>query len=50
MIEKLMPGVISSKTLANLHSLGVGPASFKMGRKVFYERDAFVEWLLNYKG
>ena len=32
-IEKLMPGVISSKTLANLQWLGKGPAYFKRGAK-----------------
>ena len=44
-IEKLIPGVISSKSLANLSSLGEGPPSYRHGRKVFYERQAFLEWL-----
>lgn len=46
-IETLMPGIISSKTLSNLHSVGKGPIFFKKnGRTVFYERDSFIEWFL----
>jgi hypothetical protein len=45
-IEELMPGIISSKTLSNLHSLGRGPQFFKIGRRVFYERESFIEWFL----
>lgn len=45
-IEKLMPGIISSKTLSNLHSVGKGPKFFKIGRRAFYERESFIEWLL----
>ena len=44
-IEKLLPGIISSKTLANLDSAGLGPPSYKCGRKVIYEKGAFLEWL-----
>ena len=45
-VEKLLPGIINSKTLANLDSAGEGPATYyKQGRKVFYERDSFLEWL-----
>ena len=44
-IEELMPGLINPKTLANLSSIGQGPQTFKQGRKVFYERDSFLEWL-----
>jgi hypothetical protein len=45
-IEKLMPGIISSKTLSNLHSVGKGPEFYKVGRRAYYERDSFIEWLL----
>ena len=45
-IEQLLPGIISSKTLANLHSLGLGPKCYKLGRNVFYDRETFVSWLL----
>ena len=45
-IEQLLPRVISSKTLANLHSLGLGPECYKLGRNVFYDREIFISWLL----
>jgi hypothetical protein len=45
-IEQLLPGIISSKTLANLHSLGLGPECYKLGRTVLYDREIFVSWLL----
>lgn len=45
-IEQLMPGIISSKTLSNLHSVGKGPKFFKIGRRAFYERESFIEWFL----
>jgi hypothetical protein len=45
-VENLLPGIISSKTLANYLSLGKGPNYYKLGRNVFYQRDEFIEWLL----
>jgi hypothetical protein len=45
-IERLLPGLISAKTLANMHSLGIGPPAFHRGRLVIYFREDFVEWLL----
>lgn len=47
MVETLMPGVISSKTLANLQWRGAGPPYHKLGRKVIYEKSAFLDWLIN---
>lgn len=44
-IEKFFPGVIARGTLANLNSKGLGPRYIKRGRKVFYYRDDFIEWL-----
>ena len=44
-VEKLLGGVISSKTLANLSSLGDGPKRMRMGRKVVYRTVDFLEWL-----
>ena len=44
-VEKLLPGIITSKTLANLGSAGLGPNSYRHGKKVFYEKDAFLDWL-----
>lgn len=44
-VPKLIPG-ISKGALANADCLGAGPAGrFKVGRRVYYERDAFIEWL-----
>ena len=47
-VNDLLPGVISSKTLANLDSLGKGPEFVKAGRSVLYTRDSFVPWLLEH--
>lgn len=44
-INKLLPGVIEPKTLANLASLGEGPPFMMIRRKVVYDRDSFLKWL-----
>ena len=44
-VEKLLGGVISSKTLANLDSLGEGPKRMRVGRKVVYLTEDLLEWL-----
>jgi predicted DNA-binding transcriptional regulator AlpA len=44
-VEQLLGGVISSKYLANLDSLGTGPARMRIGRKVAYRTDTLLEWL-----
>ena len=44
-VEKLLGGVISSKTLANLDSLGEGPKRMRVGRKVVYKTEDLLEWL-----
>ena len=44
-IEKLLGGVVSSKTLANLDSLGMGPKRMRIGRKVAYMTEDLLEWL-----
>jgi predicted DNA-binding transcriptional regulator AlpA len=44
-VEELLGGVISSKTLANLDSLGAGPKRMRMGRKVVYLTEDLLEWL-----
>ena len=44
-VDQLLPGILSSKTLANLGSAGEGPKYFKHGKKVIYERDSFLAWL-----
>lgn len=46
-VEQLLPGIISSKTLANLDSQGLGPKNrYTQGRKVFYRREEFIEFLM----
>ena len=44
-VEKLLGGVISSKSLANLDSLGEGPKRMRIGRKVVYKTEDLLEWL-----
>jgi hypothetical protein len=44
-VEELLGGVISSKTLANLDSLGEGPKRMRMGRKVVYLTEDLLDWL-----
>ena len=46
-LDEILPGVVSSKSLANLAWRGVGPPFYKMGRKVYYEKSSFIEWLIN---
>ena len=44
-VEKLLGGVVSSKTLANLDSLGMGPKRIRVGRKIAYLTEDLLEWL-----
>jgi hypothetical protein len=44
-VEEILGGVISSKSLANLDSLGEGPKRMRVGRKVVYRTVDFLEWL-----
>ena len=44
-IDGLFPGVISSKSQANIDSAGEGPPAFRHGRLIFYNRDSYLEWL-----
>jgi len=47
-IPHLLPGIISSKSLANLQSLGQGPEAIKAGRTVIYTKEKFLPWLLKH--
>ncbi|WP_457756064.1 hypothetical protein [Thermodesulfatator indicus] len=47
-VEKLLPGVISRRTLENLDSMGRGPKGIGNGKKILYVREEFVAWLINY--
>jgi predicted DNA-binding transcriptional regulator AlpA len=44
-VEKLLGGVISSKSLANLDSLGEGPERMRIGRKIAYLTEDLLRWL-----
>jgi hypothetical protein len=44
-IEKFLGGVISSKRLANLDSLGEGPKRMRIGRKIAYRTEDLLNWL-----
>ena len=44
-VEELLGGIISSKRLANLDSLGEGPKRIRVGRKVAYITEDLLEWL-----
>lgn len=43
--SKLFCGLYTSGSLANLDSQGKGPKTIKLGRKVVYIREDFIEWL-----
>jgi len=46
-VGELTGGMVNTKTLANLDSQGKGPARFRLGKLVAYEREAFLTWLEN---
>lgn len=47
-VGKLTCGIVHPKTLANLDSLGKGPSRrCLIGKRVFYERDSFMEWFVS---
>lgn len=44
-VEKATGGLIKRHNLSNLDSKGEGPPSFRVGRKVGYEKQAFIKWI-----
>ena len=46
-VETVLGGVVSSKTLANMDSLGTGPKRMRSGRKIVYRTEDLLEWLSN---
>jgi len=44
-IEKFFPGILNSKTLANLESQGIGIRKYKLGKKVFYSIDDILNYI-----
>lgn len=42
---KMMGGLFTAGTLANLDCLGKGPGGSLIGRKKVYERESFIAWL-----
>ena len=47
--EKLN-GIFTKETLANYAHTGKGPKLHTMGRRVFYVREEFLDWLESYLG
>lgn len=47
---KHLGGILKAATLRNIDMQGKGPKiKTRIGRKVAYERDSFVDWLRQYK-
>lgn len=44
-VEKFTGGIVNPRYLANLDSIGEGPPRVRVGRKVAYPVQAFIEWL-----
>ena len=44
-VGKLLGGVISSRRLANLDSIGEGPPRFKISGRVVYRTEELLTWL-----
>ena len=44
-VEKFSGGLLNSKTLANLDSIGEGPPRGRMGRKIFYPVQSLCKWM-----
>lgn len=43
--KRFTGGLISPKTLANLHSLGSGPPFMRLRGRPYYQVETFVPWL-----
>ena len=43
--SQMTGGFLSIGALANLDSKGQGPVSAKAGKRILYEKEAFLEWL-----
>jgi hypothetical protein len=46
-VGRLFPGIISSKTLANLANRGLGPRYLKSQGRAVYRTEDFLVWLEN---
>lgn len=47
-VGRLTGGIIQPGTMANLDSIGQGVSDrFLVGRKICYNRDSFITWLLS---
>lgn len=47
-IEELTNGLLSKGWMYNLERANKGPRAHRMGRQIYYMRDEFVDWLVNY--
>ena len=47
-LDRATGGLLNPRTMANLDSLGKGPAGrLRMGRKIVYPSGSFFEWLVS---
>ncbi|MEI6127798.1 MAG: hypothetical protein WCQ99_14725 [Pseudomonadota bacterium] len=44
-VSNFTGGLVNEKTLANMDSLGIGPARVRVGRKIAYPVTDFIVWL-----
>ncbi|CAK7007515.1 MAG: hypothetical protein DELT_00303 [Desulfovibrio sp.] len=44
-LPRLLGGLYTSKTLANMRWMGKGPKAFKLGHKVIHLREDVISWL-----
>jgi len=43
-VDRLLGGTVCGRTLSNLDCVGQGPPKVRLGRKIAYPRDSFLEW------
>jgi hypothetical protein len=47
-VSQLTNGIISSKTMQNRDTTGVGPVQHRVGTKICYDKAEFIEWARQY--
>lgn len=49
-VAKFTGGLVRPKTLANAESLGIGPRSYRFGKKIFYHANDLITWMSKRQG
>ena len=49
-VGKFTGGLVRPKTLANAESLGIGPHSYRFGKKCYYLADDLITWMSERQG